>query len=208
MFVLSEMRDIVSILPHQLKNDLKSVITLKLNKRFANKVIIDLGLCICLFDLIEIGDTYLLPGDGRGHIKVKFRFIVFRPFVEEIIEAKVIASSKLGLTLSVNFFEDIFIPAHSLPAPHVFEENEQLWYWEYQQEDDEPPAKLYLDPGKVVRFRVVENIFKDIKPDLSDEEAKKQKSFEIIGSMSETGLGCTSWWTQGGEEEEDDQMEE
>ncbi|CAJ0944792.1 unnamed protein product, partial [Mesorhabditis belari] len=178
------MRDIVSILPHQLKNDLKSEITLKLNKRFANKVVIDFGLCICLFDLIEIGDTYLLPGDGRGHIKVKFRFIVFRPFVEEIIEAKVIASSKL--------------------------ENEQLWYWEYQQEDDEPPAKLHLDPGKDVRFRVVENIFNDVKPDLSDEEAKKQKSFEIISSTSETDLGCTSWWTLGGggEEEEGDQMEE
>lgn len=36
----------------------------------------------------------------------------------------------------------------------------QVWYWEYPSEEGQPPAKLYMDPGKAVRFRVVENIFK------------------------------------------------
>ncbi|PIO77672.1 RNA polymerase III subunit Rpc25 [Teladorsagia circumcincta] len=85
-----------------------------------------------------------------------------------------------------------------------------IWYWEYPSEDGEPPAKLYLDPGKIVRFRVVENIFRDVKPNLTQEEAQKEKSYEIIGTMAETGLGCVAWWSTAGEDgaEEGDDMDE
>ncbi|KAK6049189.1 RNA polymerase III subunit Rpc25, partial [Cooperia oncophora] len=89
-----------------------------------------------------------------------FRLVVFRPHVDEVIQARVVSSNSLGLTLSTEFFEDITIPAERLPEPHVFEQSEQIWYWEYPSEDGEPPAKLYMDPGKTVRFRVVENIFR------------------------------------------------
>lgn len=47
--------------------------------------------------------------------------IVFRPFVGEILDAKVASSSEKGLMLSVEFFEDIFIPADKLPEPHKYE---------------------------------------------------------------------------------------
>lgn len=98
--------------------------------------------------------------------------VVFRPFVGEIIEARVKASSAKGLTLCMNFFDDIFIPAEKLPEPHRLETPEnvsyaivfpfplfQIWYWEYD-DGEGGIAKLYMDPGKVVRFRVVENVFK------------------------------------------------
>uniref|UniRef100_A0A2A6C8S1 Tftc-3 n=1 Tax=Pristionchus pacificus TaxID=54126 RepID=A0A2A6C8S1_PRIPA len=113
-----------------------------------------------------------------------------------------------GLTLSVQFFEDIFIPADKLPTPSAFEPAEQIWHWQYATEEGQPPVKLYMDPGKIVRFKVVENVFKDVRPDLSEEEKRREKSYEIIGAMNETGLGCLAWWQTGqaeeGEEEEDD----
>lgn len=124
--------------------------------------------------------------------------------MDEVIQARVVSSNSSGLTLSVEFFEDIVIPADRLPEPHVFEQTEQIWYWEYPSEDGEPPAKLYMDPGKTVRFRVVENIFKDVKPNLSAEEAQKEKSYEIIGTMAETGLGCVAWWSPQGEDAGDE----
>ncbi|VDM79771.1 unnamed protein product [Strongylus vulgaris] len=84
---------------------------------------------------MEVGVLYILPGEGSGHTRVKFRLVVFRPHVDEVIQARVVSSNSHGLTLSV-------------------------WYWEYPSEDGQPPAKLYMDPGKTVRFRVVENIFR------------------------------------------------
>lgn len=201
MFILSVLRDTVAIKPHQLSHDQQVVIKRRLNERLANKVVPDLGLCICVYDISEIGDSYILPGEGDCRVRVTFRMIVFRPFVDEVIEAKVIGSSRQGLTLSIEFFEDIFVPAEKLPEPHVFEEDGQVWYWEYAQED-EPPARLYMDPGKIVRFRTTELIFKDLKPDLSMEERKLEKSMEIKGTMASNGLGCIGWWTAEDEDEE------
>ncbi|MFH4977911.1 hypothetical protein AB6A40_004620 [Gnathostoma spinigerum] len=205
MFVLALIEDTVRIKPFEFGSPLEEVIKRRLNERLANKVVPDLGLCIVIHDLVEVGDSYVLPGDGSTHTHIKFRYIVFRPFVDEIIEAKVLSSSKEGLTLSVGFFEDIFIPSHRLPETSVYEEEEQVWYWEYPSEDGEPPAKLYMDPGKVVRFRVVENVFKDVDPDASNQdETKKECSYRITGSMMETGLGCVAWWTPPDENGEDD----
>lgn len=56
----------------------------------------------------------------------QFRFVVFRPFIDEVIEAKVLSSNAEGLIVSLIFFEDIFVPAHRLPQPSVFEQEEQV----------------------------------------------------------------------------------
>ncbi|KAK6041354.1 RNA polymerase Rpb7 protein, partial [Cooperia oncophora] len=218
MFVLALLEDTIAIKPHELGKELGAVLRrFRINQRLSNKVVPDLGLCICVYDLLEVGVTYILPGEGSGHTRVKewdefqFRLVVFRPHVDEVIQARVVSSNSLGLTLSTEFFEDITIPAERLPEPHVFEQSEQIWYWEYPSEDGEPPAKLYMDPGKTVRFRVVENIFRDVKPNLTPEEAQKEKSYEIIGTMAETGLGCVAWWSAAGEDdaaEEPDDMDE
>ena len=38
---------------------------------------------------MEIGDNHLITGDGASHTRVKFRVLVFRPFIEEIIVGKI-----------------------------------------------------------------------------------------------------------------------
>lgn len=35
---------------------------------------------------------------------------------------------------------------------------------------------------------------RDVDPDSSQDEQKREKSYQIIGSMTETGLGCVLWW--------------
>jgi DNA-directed RNA polymerase III subunit RPC8 len=49
----------------------------------------NLGLCIALHDITHIGDSYIIPGDGSAHIKVTFRYLIFRPIINEVIEGKV-----------------------------------------------------------------------------------------------------------------------
>ncbi|CAG9540757.1 unnamed protein product [Cercopithifilaria johnstoni] len=206
MFVLALLEDTVQIKPHQFGEPFEPMLMKRLDEQFANKIVPGLGLCIIIYDLVDVGVSYILPGDGSTHTKVKFRSVVFRPFIDEVIEAKVLSSNTEGLMLSVIFFEDIFIPAHRLPQPSVFEEEEQIWYWEYQSEDGQS-AKLYMDPGKTVRFRVIENIFKDVDPDSSQDELKREKSYQIIGSMAETGLGCILWWAPSKEDAKNDEDE-
>ena len=54
MYVLAEMRDIVHVKPWQFDQDLRVVIEDELYKKFAKKVIYELGLCIALFDILTV----------------------------------------------------------------------------------------------------------------------------------------------------------
>lgn len=149
MYVLAEMRDVVSIKPWHFDQDMKFVIEDELNKKFANKVIYDLGLCVALFDISEIEDSYIFPEDGSSHTRVKFRYVIFRPYLDEVLVGKVKSSSKEGIYVSMQFFDDIFIPASNLQSPTKFDEKEQLYVWQYDTGDS--VHDLYVDLGEEIR---------------------------------------------------------
>ncbi|XP_060562211.1 DNA-directed RNA polymerase III subunit RPC8-like [Ruditapes philippinarum] len=146
-------------------------------------------------------ESFIFPGDGAHHTIVQFRYVVFRPFVDEILLGKIKSCSKEGVCVSMGFFDDILIPADSMQDPTRFDENEQLWAWEYQMEDGK--HDLFMDIGEEIRFRVVDNTFVDTTPvgpenvskdsDVTEHEVKKSP-YTITASTSEPGLGLLSWW--------------
>lgn len=73
MFVLVEMTDTVRIPPWQFERKLNESIAEELNKKLANKVVYNVGLCICLYDITKLEDSYIFPGDGASHTKGMFR---------------------------------------------------------------------------------------------------------------------------------------
>ncbi|OWK03849.1 hypothetical protein Celaphus_00013754 [Cervus elaphus hippelaphus] len=120
MFVLVEMVDTVRIPPWQFERKLNDSIAEELNKKLANKVVYNVGLCICLFDITKLEDAYVFPGDGASHTKVHFRYVVFHPFLDEILIGKIKGCSPEGVHVSLGFFDDILIPPESLQQPAKF----------------------------------------------------------------------------------------
>ncbi|XP_031569933.1 DNA-directed RNA polymerase III subunit RPC8-like [Actinia tenebrosa] len=203
MFVLAEMRDTVRIKPWLFSLDIQEAVENKLNKKFANKVVHNVGLCIVLYDILSIGDSYIVPGDGSSHTPVTFRFVVFRPFIDEILLGRIRSCNHEGIQVSMEFFDDIFIPHEYIQQPSKFEEDEQLWVWQYQTDDG--THDMFMDINEEIRFRVVDETFVDLTPtgpevhnkdQLSVEEQEIKKSpYSITASISEPGLGLLSWWT-------------
>ncbi|CAL0330810.1 unnamed protein product [Lupinus luteus] len=117
---------------------------MELQNLFLDKVISNLGLCVSLYHIISIEGGYIFPSDGAPTYTVVFNLVMFRPFVGEVIAAKLLASNAHGLRLSVGFFDDIYVPAHLMPIPNHFEadpinsyENESkkgTWFWDYEGE--------------------------------------------------------------------------
>ena len=60
--------------------------------------------------------------------------------------------------VTVNFFDDIHIPANALQEPSRFDEKEQLWVWSFEDHD------LFMDIGEEIRFRVTAETFTDTSP--------------------------------------------
>merc|ERR1712096_572093 len=89
MFVLSEISTLIRLLPRGFEKSLEEQLTDEINRKLSNKVMINVGLCLSLHDILEIGESFLFPGDGASHTKVKFRMLVFRPEMEEVLIGKI-----------------------------------------------------------------------------------------------------------------------
>ncbi|XP_034944115.1 DNA-directed RNA polymerase III subunit RPC8 [Chelonus insularis] len=201
MFVLAEFKDVVKIPPWKFKRKFNDAITDELNHKLANKVFLNVGLCIALYDITKIEESYIFPGDGSSHTKVVFRYIVFRPFMEEILIGKIRSCSADGVHVTLGFFEDIIIPPHKLQNPSRFDQTEQAWVWEYDTGDGEK-HDLFMDAGEPIRFRVVSETFMETLPisgptgskEVEKPENKSVSPYVLNGAIDEPGLGLLSWW--------------
>lgn len=152
-------------------------------------MLLNVGLCIALKDIIRVGDSIILPGDGASHTEILFRYIVFRPRSGDIITGKIRSCSREGvhgsfrfniftifpfkiiyfsfflfaITVTLGFFDDILIPPTALQHPSRFEEAEQAWIWEYPLDGGET-HDLYMDIGEPIKFRVSGDVFEESSP--------------------------------------------
>uniref|UniRef100_A0A1B6ILS1 DNA-directed RNA polymerase III subunit RPC8 n=1 Tax=Homalodisca liturata TaxID=320908 RepID=A0A1B6ILS1_9HEMI len=200
MFILSEFKDVVRTPPVVFDKKLKVSITEHLNCKLANKVVPKVGLCITLFDIQKLEDSYIFPGDGGAHTKVEFRFVVFRPFIDEIIIGKIRSCTKDGVHVTLGFFDDILIPPSNLQHPSRFDETEQVWVWEFDNDGDK--HDLFMDPGEKLKFRVTSELFVETSPvqcpdnpELLETISTEPKvPYSITATINEPGLGVLSWW--------------
>ena len=147
MFQLAVIEDKVTCYPDQLNRDPAEVIIEQIELKFCNKVLLNVGLGISFYDFVSIGDPYLYPGAGSSIQVVTFRLVVFRPFVGEVLTGKVHSSTKEGVRLSLDFFDDVMIPAAQLQQPSVFNTSSNLWTWKYETDSD---AEYALQVGDEV----------------------------------------------------------
>jgi len=200
MFVLSEVRQVVRLMPRSLDGSLQDQVAEEINRKVANKVVVGLGLCLALYDITDIGKSFVFPGDSATHTKVTFRLLVFRPEPDEVITGKIKSCSRDGVTVSLGFFDDILIHADALQHPSRYDEAESVWVWEYLPEGEEETHDLFMDPGEQIRFRVTGETFVDTGPKAplaleTEAEEGRTAPYSIVGSCSEPGLGLLSWWS-------------
>ncbi|XP_066963839.1 DNA-directed RNA polymerase III subunit RPC8 [Macrobrachium rosenbergii] len=221
MFQLAEIRHMVRVPPWLFGQTLNDAVVEELNRKLANKVVLNVGLCIALFDVTSLGDSYIFPGDGASHTRVTFRYVVFRPFMEEVLEGVIKSCSADGIQVSLGFYEDVYIRHDAMMTNSRYDETDGTWVWDYQTDDE--THHLFMDIGEKIRFKIIAEQFTDTTPagpELSDgtntvaERQEGKKPYVIYGTINDQGLGLVSWWTssnedQGnveGEEEEEEEM--
>ncbi|KAK9333547.1 RNA polymerase III subunit Rpc25-domain-containing protein [Lipomyces starkeyi] len=210
MFVLSKFSDLVRIEPSKFSKSTEEALEDEINAKYANKVVQDVGLCICLFDILEVGDGLIRHGDGSAYINTVFRLIVFRPFVGEVLVGWISSCSEEGIRVRMDFFDDIFIPKENLFEGCIFVPSEQAWVWRTEHD-------LYLDTNEKIRFKVEQEIFTDQSPqgpknilaeegNTGDENAQQQMllhggsaqniapPYSLVVSCQTYGMGLVTWW--------------
>ena len=139
MFVIATIADTIRVPPSLLSQPTLTSVQTEIEKRYPNKIIVDVGLVIAPFGPpLQIGDGMFVPGDGGAHHQVVFKAIVFRPFVEEVLIGTVTDSNEDGITVSIGgFFDHVFIPAFWMLNPSTYDETTGLWVWTPTYDDDD-----------------------------------------------------------------------
>ncbi|KXN65686.1 hypothetical protein CONCODRAFT_80704 [Conidiobolus coronatus NRRL 28638] len=221
MFITTKLREQVSVHPRKLDNNtqLHELVTKELNHKYSNRVIPKLGLCMMVYNINHLDDSYIHHTEGHCHVFVTFELVMFRPFIDEVIEATIAHISAKGLQLATEFFKDIHVPIELMRPGTVYEPSENALIWET---DDN--GKLYMDLGQKILVQVVNEIY--YTPDPNDrpsatnpngqvngnaEEPEVEPPYKLICSILEDGLGPRDWWvqsTEGGDAQEDEDIDE
>lgn len=197
MFLLLELKDSIRVLPSMFNLPLSTIMAQEITNRYANKVIPSCGLAITLYDILELGDPLIRPGDPSAHLKVHFRLLLFRPIPGQVLVGQVKNSTEQGIIISLGFFDDILVPVGMLPAGTVWDREERVWVWEFDGN------RLFIDVGEEIRFRVITETFEEAPPLPKDQIVMQQQKsatssiiipYRITASIAEDGLGLLSWW--------------
>ncbi|KAL0486631.1 DNA-directed RNA polymerase III subunit RPC8 [Acrasis kona] len=209
MFILSLVKDKLRVDPSRFDLNYDMALENCIHSKYSNKVLPNVGFCICVHDLTEKGDPYIYPGDGASYSDVKFRLVVFRPGIGEVIRGKVLSCDhRTGIKVSLGFFTDIYVPPHLLPEGSEFDDGTNLWTWVYQD------VSYEYKIGGSFTFKVSNVQFNSSYTDvetpkvvlkrgqaLMDNPRHNSKSMEdtpfvVIGRTNESGLGMDEWWEQ------------
>ncbi|CCI46337.1 unnamed protein product [Albugo candida] len=188
MFVLTRISDVIAIHPMLFDGDYTKVLKEEIDRKYCNKVIADVGLCISVYDFIAIGDALIHPSEGDSHTQVEFRMIVFRPFIGEVLKGKILSCNENHIRITMEFMQDILIPSYALQTPSHFDTYERLWVWTFTDSAE----KFHMDLNEEIRFRVtnvnftqVHKTAKGMQATTSESTEKKDKASLKRGNLDD-----------------------
>lgn len=94
MFILTTIEADIRVHPKDLNKPPLIAVTDVIEQQYLDKVVPDLGLVITIYDIQHIKGGHVYPNDGAAYFKARFRCVVFRPFVGEVIVGKLQSSNK------------------------------------------------------------------------------------------------------------------
>ncbi len=85
MFYLTDVEDYVRVEPKLFGLPTLEAVEKQLKETYADYYHKDLGKVIVVVDVAEVGEGIIIPGDGAAYYNTKFRLLVWKPEMHEIV---------------------------------------------------------------------------------------------------------------------------
>lgn len=169
---------------------LEDILWHRISERYVGMVVPECGLCVAVGDLVSHSNSTIRGNDASSWTTVVFEVVVFRPAVNERLRAKISRQTEKGIYLSVEFFQNIFVPSHFLLQPSVFDDVAGAWYLQITEDvEDESQDGVGSSSGQQVV--VARNLYKnddEVLVSIWNVTVKSQVDHVALSSVGE-GLG-------------------
>ena len=85
MFYIAEVEDYIRVEPRHFGLPTLESIEKQLNESYVNSVSKDLGFVISVVNVENVGEGIIIPGDGAAYYKSRFKVLVWRPELHELV---------------------------------------------------------------------------------------------------------------------------
>ena len=101
MFYEIEIRSHVRIDPRYFNEDVSKSVIKQLNDQFESFISKDLGIAIGVYEIINIGEGIIIPGDGGAYYDTKFKVITFKPELQEVCLGEITDITDFGAFMNI-----------------------------------------------------------------------------------------------------------
>ncbi len=101
MFYLSEVEDYIRVEPKHFGLATKDAVSEQLNETYVNSVSRDLGFVVSVIGVDKVGEGIIIPGDGAAYYKSKFKVLVWRPELHELVFGTIKEITNFGAFMQI-----------------------------------------------------------------------------------------------------------
>jgi DNA-directed RNA polymerase subunit E' len=96
MFYLTEVEDYVRVEPKLFGLPTSQAVDKQVRETYSNYYDKELGKVVAVVEVLEVGEGVLIPGDGAAYYLSKFKLIVWKPVLHELVFGKISEITNFG----------------------------------------------------------------------------------------------------------------
>lgn len=96
MFYLTEVEDYVRVEPKLFGLPTVEAVDQQLREIYSNHYNKDLGKSVAVIEVLEVGEGVIIPGDGATYYNSKFKLLVWKPELQELVYGEIAEITKFG----------------------------------------------------------------------------------------------------------------
>ncbi|MFA5175968.1 MAG: DNA-directed RNA polymerase [Candidatus Nanoarchaeia archaeon] len=172
MFYEIEVKSHIRIPPRELEENIKESILKNLKSTFEQFISQDLGIVVDVSEVLDVGEGVIIPGDGAAYYETRFKIIVLKPEMQEIVIGKISEIAGFGAFMNIGPIDGMI---------HISQTMDDYVSFTKQGELQGKESKHMLKTGDKCRARIIAVSYKDLT------------SPKIGLTMRQPNLGSIAW---------------
>ena len=101
MFYLAEIEDYVRVEPRLFGLATKDAVEQQLKESYKGFISKDFGFAISVVEVLDVGEGIIIPGDGAAYYNSKFKLIIWRPELHELVFGTIAEITNFGAFINM-----------------------------------------------------------------------------------------------------------
>jgi len=153
MFYKTKVKDHIRVAPKFFDLSREDAIKECVRKKYEGYITPELGIVIDLFEVNEIGEGVIIPGDGASYYETKFELFIFKPEMQEVVLGKIKDVADFGAFMTIGPIEGMIHISQTMDDFVSFSKDKVLVGKE---------SKRTLKVGDKCKSRIIAVSFRDI----------------------------------------------